>query len=128
MPIDTPRFYRNVCKIICQIHRCKWLQYIYLFLHLKLQATSSISTAPEVPSTPDLTLTPKTCKRKSRLAYEVVKFVKDLSENYQVDVMTLALKKLGLLNRFKRKPTKSGRKLTAIEFGNFGIPIGPNLP
>ena len=63
-------------------------------------------------------MTPNTRKRKSRIANDLAEFIEqlNLSDEDQVDVITLSLKKLNLLDvlQFQRKPTKAGRKVTPM--------------
>ena len=63
-------------------------------------------------------MTPNTCKHKSWLADGLATYIKDLNlnENDEMEVITLSLKNIGLLDklRFLKKPTKSGRKLTPL--------------
>ena len=65
-------------------------------------------------------MTPNTRKRKSRISEDLACYISelDLSKEDQVDVISLSLKKLGLMDKinFTRKPTKSGRKLTPLHF------------
>ena len=65
------------------------------------------------------TLTPNTRKRKSYLAKNISDTIlsMNLSEDDQVDVVSLALKQLNILDkiRFIRKPTAKGRKLLPAE-------------
>lgn len=74
---------------------------------------------PQSKETPKILLTPKTRKRKSRLADDLAAFIEglDLSEDDTVDVVALSLKKLSLLDQFSfsRKPTRAGRRSTSIE-------------
>ena len=79
---------------------------------------------PELSETPSQQLTssimsPNSRKRKSRIAYEVFDFIKayQLNDNDNIEVMTLALKKLNLLDRldFSKKPSKAGRKELSLE-------------
>ena len=63
-------------------------------------------------------LSPNTGKRKSWMADEIVAMIKDfeISKNDEVDVVTLAIKKLGLYDqiKFTSKPITAGRKLTSL--------------
>ena len=65
-------------------------------------------------------MTPNTRKRKSRISEDLACYISelDLRKEDQVDVISLSLKKLGLMDKinFTRKPTKSGRKLTPLHF------------
>ena len=65
-------------------------------------------------------MTPNTRKRKSRISEDLACYISelDLSKEDQVDVISLSLKKLGLMDKinFTRKPTKSGQKLTPLHF------------
>lgn len=65
-------------------------------------------------------MTPSTRKGKSRIAEDFVKliFEFELPQDDLVDVLTLSLKKLNVLDQvsFTHKPTKSGRKLTPFSF------------
>ena len=59
-------------------------------------------------------------KRKSRLANQLVRSIEDLGiENEQdtVKIVTLALKKLGILDTFNapKKPSKAGRRMISLE-------------
>ena len=63
-------------------------------------------------------MTPNTHKRKSWLVDGLATYIKDLNlnENDEIEVITLSLKNIGLLDklRFLKKPTKSGRKRTPL--------------
>ena len=63
-------------------------------------------------------LSPNTGKRKSWMADEIVAMIKDfeISKNDEVDVVTLAIKKLVLYDqiKFTSKPIRAGRKLTSL--------------
>ena len=63
-------------------------------------------------------LSPNTRKRKSRMADEIVAMIKDfeISKNDEMDVVTLAIKKLRLYDqiKFTSKPSVAGRKLTSL--------------
>ena len=65
-------------------------------------------------------MAPNTRKQKSRISEDLSCYISelDLSKEDQVDVISLSLKKLGLMDKinFTRKPTKSGRKLTPLHF------------
>ena len=80
----------------------------------KVLAASSTSNEKVTPTV----LSPNSRQRKSRLATDLTNHIKnlDLSTEDQVEVATLPLRKLGLLDHFKlqRKPTRSGRKLTSL--------------
>jgi len=64
-------------------------------------------------------MTPNTRKRKSRLAEDIVEFIEslDLNSEDQLDVLTLSLQKLNILDviKFTQKPSRKGRKLTTSE-------------
>ena len=66
-------------------------------------------------------MTPKTRKRKSYIASEITKNItaatSNLSFKDKIEAVDLSLSKLGLLEyiKFQKKPTKSARKLTAME-------------
>ena len=78
--------------------------------------TSTPSQDPT--STKDVLMSPNTRKRNSRLAEDVINFIKDslISKNDELDVVTLAMKRLGLFYQIclVSKPSKSGRKLTPL--------------
>ena len=71
------------------------------------------STPTVVSHTP---MSPNTRQRKSRLAAQVSSLVRDwnIAKEDQVDVLSLSLSHLGILERvrFQRKPSNAGRKLT----------------
>ena len=79
-------------------------------------------------STPAL-MSPNSRKRKSRIANKICDFINSyqLMDDDNVEVLSLALKKLNLLDRliFIKKPTKAGRKMIAHEISrklwHFGI-------
>ncbi|XP_066932940.1 uncharacterized protein [Clytia hemisphaerica] len=100
-------------------------------IRFRKQQTSTPAAAP-LPRSADKTpeknnvndianhsMTPNTRKRKSRLSEDLTTFISELEldTDDQVDVITLSLKKLGILDQFNftRKPTKSGRKLLPFE-------------
>ena len=63
-------------------------------------------------------LSPNTRRRKSWMADEIVAMIKDfeISKNDEMDVVILAVKKLGLYDqiKFASKPSTAGRKLTSF--------------
>eukprot|EP00794_Sanderia_malayensis_P020852 gene20852-22897_t len=83
---------------------------------------STVAKATQAPtkSLSDNSFSSKARKRKSRLANRLARNIEDLNiENEQdkVKVVTLALKKLGMLETFNasKKPSKAGRRMTSIE-------------
>ena len=64
-------------------------------------------------------MTPNTRKQKSRQATDLTNYILDLnlSKDDQLDVLTLSLKQLGILEKikFSNKPSKKGRSLTKFE-------------
>ena len=63
-------------------------------------------------------LSPNTRKRKSRMVDETVAMIKDfeISKNDEMDVVTLAIKNLGLYDQTKltSKPSRAGEKLASL--------------